>query len=177
MALTKAQSPSKKASKPAPVTLETGRIGAASKKRPPQKAGQVRADPLEVVRADAVDLRQRHQAVPNAQQREDIQVLAGLGHDAVVGGHHEDHAVHAAGPGDHRLDEVLMAGNIDDAHLHVGDLAGGEAEVDRHPPLFLLLEPVGLAAGQRFHQRGLAVVDVAGGAQGDVDLLRGHGGK
>ena len=53
----------------------------------------------------------------------------------------------------------------------VGDLAGGEAQVDRHAPLFLLLEPVGVAAGQALDQRRLAVVDVAGRAERDVDSL------
>ena len=53
----------------------------------------------------------------------------------------------------------------------VGEGAGGVAEVDRHAALLLLLEPVGVAAGQGLYQRGLAVVDVAGRAEGDVDLL------
>jgi hypothetical protein len=56
---------------------------------------------------------------------------------AVVGGHHENHPVHPAGPGHHGLDEVFVARHVDDADLHLGDGAGGKAEVDRHPPLFL----------------------------------------
>ena len=39
----------------------------------------------------------------------------------------------------------------------------GEAEVDRDAALLLLLEPVGVGAGERAHERALAVVDVAGG--------------
>jgi hypothetical protein len=54
------------------------------------------------------------------------------------------------------------------------DEARGEPEFDGHAALFLLLQTVGLAAGQQFHERGLAVVDVAGGAEGYVDLLRCH---
>ena len=137
-----------------------------------QEAGHVGRDALAVLGRDAVDLRQGHDAVPDAQQGEDIQVFAGLRHHAVVGGHDEDHAVHAAGAGDHGLDEVLMAGHVDDADLHVGDLAGGEAEIDRHAPLFFLLQPVGFAAGEAFHQRGLAVVDMTGRAERDIDLLQ-----
>ena len=160
---------------PSPVTLETGRIGRPFEERAAQEARPGRPAPARSRSGvDAVDLRQRHEAVADAQQGEDVEVLAGLGHDAVVGGHHEDHAVHAAGAGDHGLDEVLVAGHVDDADLHVGDRAGGEAQVDRHAPLFLLLQPVGLAAGERLDQGGLAVVDVAGRAEGDVDLLRRH---
>ena len=68
-------------------------------------------------RGDAVDFGQGDQAVADAQQGEDVQVLAGLRHDAVVGGDDEDHAVHAAGAGDHGLDEILVARHVDDADL------------------------------------------------------------
>ena len=44
----------------------------------------------------------------------------------------------------------------------------GEAELDGDPALLLLLEPVGVDAGQRPDERGLAVVDVAGGADDQV---------
>ena len=46
----------------------------------------------------------------------------------------------------------------------VGGRQVGEAEVDGDAARLLLLQPVGVDAGQRAHQRGLAVVDVAGGA-------------
>ena len=104
----------------------------------------------------------------DAQQGENVQVLAGLRHDAVVGGHDQDHAVDAAGPGHHGLDEVLVARHVDDAHLHAARSCRGKAQVDGHAALFLFLEPVGLAAGERLHQRRLAVVDVPGRAEGDV---------
>ena len=110
----------------------------------------------------------------NAQQGQNIEVLASLRHDAVVGGHDQNDAIHAAGAGDHRLDKVFVAGHIDNAHLHVGDAARGKAKVDRHTPLFLLLEPVGFTAGQISDQGRLAVVNVAGRAQGDVDLRQVH---
>src|SRR4030095_3168748 len=41
---------------------------------------------------------------------------------------------------------------------------GGEAGVDGYPPLLLLLQPVGVGAGEREDERALAVVDVACGA-------------
>ncbi len=39
-----------------------------------------------------------------------------------------------------------------------------EAQVDGHAALLLFPEPVGVDAGERLHQCGLAVVDVPGGA-------------
>ena len=44
----------------------------------------------------------------------------------------------------------------------------GEAEVDGDAAALLFFQAVGVDAGQRFDQRGLAVVDVAGGADDDV---------
>ena len=53
-----------------------------------------------------------------------------------------------------------------------------EAQLDADAALLLLLEPVGVGAGQRRDQRGLAVIDVAGGAEdvvADIGLDVGHG--
>src|SRR5439155_5828684 len=51
--------------------------------------------------------------------------------------------------------------DVDDPDLlATGQPQPGEAEVDRHPPLALLLEPVGIDAGQSADQRRLAVIDV-----------------
>ena len=50
----------------------------------------------------------------------------------------------------------------------------GEAEIDGDAARFLLLQPVGVDAGQRPHQRGLAVVDMAGGAD-DHGVASGRG--
>ena len=110
---------SRNGSNPSPVTFESGRIGAPSRNVPCRKPRQVGKHLLPPRVVHPIDLRQRHQSVAKSQEGEDVEMLAGLGHDAVVGGHHQDHAVHAARPGDHRLDETLVAGHVDDAHLQV----------------------------------------------------------
>ena len=46
----------------------------------------------------------------------------------------------------------------------------GEAEIDRDAARLLLLQAVGIDAGQRAHERGLAVVDMAGGADDHARL-------
>ena len=43
-----------------------------------------------------------------------------------------------------------------------GSVGVGEPEVDREPAPLLLLEPVGVGAGEREHQRRLPVIDVPG---------------
>ena len=55
----------------------------------------------------------------------------------------------------------------------IGQLKAREAEVDGHASFLFFLEAVGVDAGQGAHKRGLAVVDVAGGA--DDDGLNVHG--
>ena len=68
---------------------------------------------------DEVALGQGDDAVPQAEQAEDFQVLARLRHDGIVGGDDEDGQVDAGGAGEHVLDEALVAGHIDDAEAEV----------------------------------------------------------
>ena len=69
--------------------------------------------------------------------------------------------------GDHRAHEALVAGHVDDRQPPPRrQLERREAELDRDPARLLLGQPVGVDAGERAHERGLAVVDVAGGAEG-----------
>ena len=66
---------------------------------------------------------------------------------------------------EHVLDEPLVAWHIDDADLlAVGEGEPGEAQVDGHLPVLLLLEPVRVDACEGLDEGGLAVVHVAGGA-------------
>ncbi len=103
-----------------------------------------------------------------------MEVLAGLGHDRLVGGHDQGDRVDAVRPGQHVAHEPLVAGHVDErGDDAVPELGVGEAEVDRDAALLLLLQAVGVGAGERAHEGALAVVDVAGGpddegAQGRV---------
>ncbi len=114
--------------------------------------------------------------MPQAHQRENVQMLVGLRHDAVVGGDDEDDHVHAMRAGDHVADKVHVA-----RHIHYADdalvrqAAGGEAEINRQAALFLLGQCVGLTAGEKLDESGLAVVHVAGGAEHDVLAGGAHG--
>ncbi len=104
----------------------------------------------------------------DAEQLDDAQVLAGLGHDPVVGGHHQQEEVDAGGAGHHGLDEALVPGDVDHAEVAAaGKGQLGEAQLDADAALLLLFEPVGVAAGEGLDQGGLAVVDVPGGAEGE----------
>ena len=74
-------------------------------------------------------------------------MFAGLGHDAFVGGHHQEGHVDAADAGEHVADEAFVAGNVDDADfLSGGEGEPGEAQVYGHAPFLLLGQTVGVDA-------------------------------
>ncbi|KAG1433558.1 hypothetical protein G6F57_022060 [Rhizopus arrhizus] len=63
------------------------------------------------------------------------------------------------------MHQLLVAGHVNEAqHVAIGQRRIGIAEFDGNAARFLFLEPVGVDASQGAHQRGLAVVDMAGGA-------------
>src|SRR5438270_10990879 len=127
-----------------------------------QKLFHVGLDQVEPLVVDQVALGQGDHAVRDAQQVEYGDVLAGLGHHAFVGGDHQQGDVDSAYAGEHVVDEALVAGHVDDRHFDpIRQPQPGEAEVDGHAALLLLLESVGIDAGQRADQRRLAVIDVA----------------
>jgi hypothetical protein len=73
-------------------------------------------------------------------------------------------------PGEHVAQELHVAGHVDEAEFGTGrQRRVRETEVDGEPASLLLLEPVGIGAGEREHQRRLAVVDVAGGGDDGHD--------
>ena len=102
---------------------------------------------------------------------EDREVLARLRHDAFVGGDDEQRDVDARRAGDHRADERLVAGHVDDADgADAVEHERREAEVDRDAAALLLGQPIGVDAGERAYERRLAVIDVAGGAEDHAAL-------
>ena len=113
---------------------------------------------------DEVALRPGDDPRRHVEEREDGEVLARLRHDGVVGGDGEEDEIHALRAGHHRPDELLVAGHVDEREDDAVPRRVGEAEVDGDAALLLLGETVGIGAGQGFHQRALAVVDVPGGA-------------
>jgi hypothetical protein len=82
-----------------------------------------------------------------------------------IAGHDEEHEVDPAHAGKHVLDEALVAGHVHHSDLDAaGEVEMGKAQVNRYAALFLFPEAIGVDAGERLDERGLAVVDVAGGA-------------
>ena len=111
-------------------------------------------------------------------------MLLGLGHRAVGGGTHQDGAVHLSGTGDHVLHIVRVARAV-----HVGvvtslglvlNVSGVDGDaaltlfrgaVDVGVVLNFSLTLLGEHVGDRSGEGGLAVVNVADGADVDVGLV------
>ena len=153
------------ASRPSPVRDETRRMGAPSRNEPATSSRASSSARACRSASASVALGEGDQPARDAQQAADVEVLAGLGHDRLVGGHHQQHGVDPVRARQHVADEPLVAGNVDErSHEAVAQIEVGEAQVDRDAALLLLLQPVRIDAGERPHQRALAVVDVPGGA-------------
>src|SRR3990172_766579 len=140
---------------------------------------------------DLVEVHDHRRHLHLARQED---VLAGLGHGAVVGRHHQDGAVHLRGARDHVLDVVGVAGAVDVRVVAlvrlILDVRNGDrdaalplfrrlVDAEEVPVLGHLLQRQGL--GNRGCQRGLTVVNVTDRPHVDVrlgahELLLGHTG-
>ena len=122
-------------------------------------------DSRQALGSDEVGLRQGHKAALDAEQVDDRQMLARLRLDPVICCDREQGEIDPACPGHHGVDEALMARHVDETEHSPGlQRQIGEAEIDGDAPRLLLLQPVAVDPGQRFDQCGLAMVDMAGGA-------------
>ena len=145
-------------------------------------------DEVEEFRVSDVALVEEDDDLRNADLTAEEDVFAGLRHDAVDAGDDEDRAVHLGGTSDHVLDVVGVAGAVDVRVVTVGRLVldvrgcdghdlGGVAATFRLRRLgdlvvgnWLAEATRGLNRGDRSGEGGLAVVDVADGADVDVGL-------
>src|SRR5262247_3231523 len=104
-------------------------------------------------------------------------MLARLRHHTLVGRDDQHRQVDPADAGQHVLDEALVPRDVDDLDREPTRLLEErESEIDRDAAGLLFGKTVGVGAGQRLDQRGLAVVDVPGGTDDDVrgDRRRAH---
>jgi hypothetical protein len=91
-------------------------------------------------------------------------VFGRLRHPSFVGGDYEHANRYASRSRQHVLDETFVSGHIDDPDFPARRQGQpSKAEIDREAPSFLLLESVGVDAGEGLHQRGLPMIDVPGG--------------
>src|SRR5712672_915181 len=100
-------------------------------------------------------------------------MLTRLRHHAIIGSYEQQCKVDAAGTRKHRVHQSLVAWNVDktDSFGELGNIQEGIAPLDADTALPFLGQTVGIDASERAHQRRLAVVNVACGAD-DHPALR-----
>ena len=152
-------------STPCPVSADTGTISAPLS----EVVGEQRLDLghalQDLVVVGQVGLGEGHDAAVEAQQVDDLQMLDRLRLDAFRRRHDQQRGIDAGGAGQHVVHEALVARHVDEAELPaVAQVAVGVAEIDGDAARLLFLQAIGVDAGQRFDQRGLAVIDMACGA-------------
>jgi len=108
----------------------------------------------------------RHHAVPQSQQSANIEMLPGLRHYAFIGGHRQQQHIKAARARHHGAHQCFVSGNIHHAEPPPRrQNERREAQLDGDAAGLFLGQAVGVAAGKRAHQRGLAVINVPGSAE------------
>ena len=142
--------------------------GRPLEKRAAYEARHVVLHELEPVRLDEIALRQHHDPGADVEQRADREVFPRLRHHALVRRDDEHREVDAADARQHVLHEALVAGDVDDLDREAGLLEEREPQIDGDAPRLLLGQAIRVDSGEGLHEGGLAVVDVAGGADHDV---------
>lgn len=90
-------------------------------------------------------------------------MLKRLRHWAIVGGDDDQRRVDAHHARQHIVHKSLVPRHVDKANRATGvEGTVGKAEIDRHAPSLLFRQTIGIDTGERSHQRGLTVIDVAG---------------
>ena len=96
-----------------------------------------------------------------------------LGHHGFIGGNDKHDEIDAANAGKHVLDETFVSGHVDEPDTGaVVQIQVGKSDVDGDPAFLLFLEPIGIDAGERPYQCGLAVIDVAGRPGDDISHFK-----
>ena len=138
----------------------------ASEERPGDSLGNLEDGQLdEIGIVEDIDLGECDDAVADADELEDAQVLLALRLPSLGRCHDEEAGVHAADTGQHVAQEPHVARHVDEGDRLgpgvVSDGRVGEPEVDGQAAAVLLLEAVGVGTGERQDQRRLAMVDVS----------------
>ena len=167
------RSAARTASIPVPSADDAARTGSRSERRPGEQRADRRDHIVPPGILDGVDLRHDRDPVADPERVEQREVLERLRPRTVVGGDDQQRGIDLAGPDEHVADQLVVPRHIDEVEL--GPVVEREvriADVDGHPAALLLGQPVGVDAGQRAQQRGLAVVDVPGRADDDGHARR-----
>jgi hypothetical protein len=117
---------------------------------------------------DQIAFGYRYNALADTEKTANVEMLPGLRHYAIIRRDNENDNVDTARPGEHILDETLMARHVDKSEMYVSNTELGKTEIYRNAAPLFLGKPIGVCPGQRFYQRSLAVIDMPGGADDNI---------
>ena len=124
---------------PRPVCADGRHDRRVGKRTRRDRGAHILLDEREPLVVDQIGLRERDDAASYAEQLEDREVLSRLRHHAFVGGNDEQGEVDARRAGDHRSNERLVTGNVDDAdRADALERERRETELDRDAAAFFL---------------------------------------
>ncbi len=95
-------------------------------------------------------------------------MLSRLWLDGFVGRNHQQHQIEAESPGQHIAHKAFVARDVDKANAQVLDLEEREANIEGDTAPLLFFQTIRMRARERLHERRLAVIDMAGGADNDI---------
>src|SRR5260370_5061218 len=150
------------------------RRAAGVEERSAHKILDLQPNHIQRIFVDQVSLGDHGDPARDGEQPANLEVLASLRLDGFIGGHDQEHQVHAAHAGQHVAHKTLMIGNLNDAQAqHLAsycrrvELQMSKAQIDGDPAPRFFFQTVSVDPSQSFHQRGLAVIDVSGRADDD----------
>ena len=115
-------------------------------------------------RIDTIDFGECDRPLGHLQEVEQLEVLASLRHDSVVGSHDQEREIDSGDACEHIAHESLVTGHVDEAdEAPAGQCQSGKAEVDGHSAFALFREVRCVRSGQRLDDCRLSVIDMPGG--------------
>lgn len=143
-----------------------GDDGGAFEERAGDKFFGFELDEFDYIGVDRVCFGDDDDALFDAEEATDVEVLASLGLDGFVGGDDEENDIDTGDAGDHGFDEALMTGDIDEAGVETGaEIKMGEAEFDGDAAALFFGEAIGVHTGECPDEGGFSVIYVSGGSE------------
>ena len=138
----------------------------------PQELFNLQAHHVERFRIDGVGLGQNRDPALHTQQLQNLEMLAGLRLDRLVGRDDQQHQIDAAHTGQHVAHKAFVPGNVNKPQLQFfaagpGQLHVREAQINGDAAALLFFQSVGVYSSECSDQCRLSVVDVPGRAYDD----------
>ena len=116
-----------------------------------------------------------HHSSFHSEVSQNLQMLFGLRHPAIVSGNDQKREIDRADTGNHVSNKIFVTGHIDDSNVEpllvrTGKIQLCEAEIDCDLSLLFLGQPIRIGSRERFYQRTFAVIDMTRSREDEMFL-------